>query len=153
MNLEDWITDSQINELKTVASIFRAAIESCELKNLSIGFETFPYGSCGDATLLLGTYLIEQGFDPFHYVCGEKRNTATDDWHPHAWLQKSNLVVDITADQFPDITDPVIVSNNSSWHRSWRTEIKNIADYRNYDLHTVSELNRSYYQIIKNLKD
>ena len=47
--------------LRERATNFRDAIERCERSSLPITFENFPCGSCGDVTLLLGTFLSEQG--------------------------------------------------------------------------------------------
>jgi hypothetical protein len=38
----------------------------------------------------------------------------------HAWLERAGWVLDITADQFVDVVEPVILSRDSAWHRSWQ---------------------------------
>lgn len=40
----------------------------------------------------------------------------------HAWLTLDGLTIDITADQFAEINDPVIVAHGSAWHAAWEPE-------------------------------
>lgn len=134
--------------LRTVVKEFRACLELANRGGLTIGLRDFPSGACGDATLLLGTFLSDRGFGQFNYVCGERGNIPTEDWTSHAWLQKGNLVVDITADQFDDNDGKVIVSENSAWHRQFTVEEEHSACYRNYDEHTREQLDHAYQKIV-----
>ncbi len=34
----------------------------------------------------------------------------------HAWVERYGLIVDITADQFPDVSEPVVLTTNRTWH-------------------------------------
>jgi len=56
----------------------------------------------GVASPILGLYLDRKGFGSFDYVCGEFHYNTKDNWisYSHAWLEKNNLLVDITGDQF-----------------------------------------------------
>ena len=136
-----------IGLIRDLATEFRRAIEACDRTSLGIGMAEFPLGACGDATLLLGTYLREQGYGDFDYVLGYRPPEPDDEWGTrttHAWLQRGELVVDITADQFSEIDAPVIVAEPSDWHRSfedWRAT--HVADLRIYDP-PLSELHRAY---------
>ena len=59
---------ARIAELKSVATKFRLAIERCGPRRLSIPFEKFPEGSCGEAAQLLRTFLQKRrlgGVDEF----------------------------------------------------------------------------------------
>jgi len=67
-----------LDQVKQLATAFREAIERCNSERLGISFENFPRGSCGDASPLLGTYLIEQGAGTFMYVCGERGKRHDD---------------------------------------------------------------------------
>lgn len=69
-------------------------------------------------------------------------------WISHAWLQAGDIVVDITADQFPEMTNPAIVQENSEWHARLNGEAENLGDYRIYDHQTVSYLGKLYAKII-----
>jgi len=136
-----------IEKIHTAATNFRNAIEEIS-HSLGATFESFPRGSCGDATPMLGTYLIDQGLGEFQYMQGDYGSEAEGNWSSHAWLQSGNLVIDITADQFPDVTDPVVVMENSKWHHGLAGEEQNIGDYRVYDPSTVANLGRLYAKIV-----
>lgn len=46
----------------------------------------------------------------------------------HGWLQRDDLVVDVTADQFGQ--PPIIVATNSTWHKMLNAEVEQmVADY------------------------
>ncbi len=38
-------------------------------------------------------------------------------FNKHVWMVIDGVTVDITADQFPNMTEKVIVTRNSSWHK------------------------------------
>lgn len=59
----------ETRKIEELACTFRRAIESC-LPDLGAAFRHFPRGSCGDATVLLGTYLTENVIAPFDYTNG-----------------------------------------------------------------------------------
>jgi hypothetical protein len=128
--------------IANLATRFRAAIETTDKRRLPITFENFPRGSCGDSALLLGHYLIDAGQSPFQYVLGRKGDTS------HAWLERDGLLVDITADQFPEIGQPVIVTVNSSWHSDWEAEHLHVADFDIFDPRTRADLGHAYALII-----
>ena len=44
-------------------------------------------------------------------------------WTSHAWLRRGELIVDITADQFQDAPRPIIIEENSHWHRQFESEV------------------------------
>lgn len=37
----------------------------------------------------------------------------------HAWLERGSWIVDITADQFPDVTESVIVTQDRDWYNRY----------------------------------
>ena len=139
-----------IEEIYRKSAEFRNAIELIS-SSLGISFSSFPRGACGDAVPLLGTYLIENGLGDFQYVLGDYGSRKNGTWSSHAWLQAGNLVVDITADQFADVSDKVIVSANSDWHAKLNGVNKHVADYRIYDSHTVHVLGQIYIKIIEQI--
>ena len=137
-----------IEDLKRHAQLFRAAIKKCDRTKLPVSLQEFPCGACGDATLLLGTYLIENGYESFDYMEEHMGFMAEGNWFSHAWLQGERLVVDITADQFPGIVQTVIVGENSDWHRSLNGKTQRVADYRTCN----SELESAYREILRNIQ-
>src|SRR5438874_2120009 len=68
--------------------------------------------AAGTLTLLLGNYLTEQGMGDFEYIAGERGNKAADPptWMSHAWIRQGRIVIDITADQFPEVAESVIIT-------------------------------------------
>jgi hypothetical protein len=91
--------------LRELAPAFRAAIERTDRKDLSIVFEHFPLGSCGDTTDLLAEFLKDRGCGAFRRICGQRGERS------HASLTSDGVVVDITADQFDDGPESVIVAS------------------------------------------
>lgn len=134
-------------ELLKLASDFRAAIERCPRARLPITFESFPHGSCGDASLLLAKYLERNGHTGFVYILGWRGERS------HAWLLRNSLVIDITADQFEDQEQHVIVDYNSEWHSAFDRDANDDlpADFAQYDEGTVAALTQAYQAIIQSM--
>lgn len=64
----------------------------------------------------------------------------------HAWLEQSGLIIDITADQFDEVGDSVLVTRNSVWHSSWTQTHRRVADFRaagNVEVGTLERVYRS----------
>lgn len=137
--------DSDALRIRDLAGRFRAAIEACDLKSLPNTFHGFPRGSCGDATLVLAKYLKDNGQEGFVYVCGMREG------HSHARLQRGNLVVDITGDQFPDNDDRVCVSRASAWHAQFEVDHEDPSDIDVYDDFTRFNLCAAYDRISQHL--
>jgi hypothetical protein len=106
-----------ISRIQTVAIAVRRAIEMSPSKELP--WPNFPHGACGDASLILGQIFHDFDINGFEYVCGNKYNVDGAWMSSHAWLKCDEWVVDITADQFPDMDTSVIVSKDSVWHEAW----------------------------------
>lgn len=119
-----------IIKLKSIARGFRTAIESMPLGDRPSSLKEFPLGACGDMTLLLGAYLSDMKVIGFEYIYGVRGCDADNNYASHAWLQNDQLIIDITADQFPEVNEPIIVSANSNWHNTFEVESRGIADFR-----------------------
>lgn len=78
----------------------------------------FLLGWCTTASILLGEHLRESGLGDFHTRSGIRCDLGVN--QSHAWLNRDGLIVDITADQFDETKEAVIVSRDSPWHRMWR---------------------------------
>ncbi len=143
-------TEIDLARVKSLAVQFRAAFERCDPNRLPDTLKQFPYGACGDAVLLLARFLREQGIEtPFTYVPGQRG--ASPDLQSHIWLEAEGVVVDITADQFPEVAEPVIVAGNSAWHETFTkdTDMLHAADYRIDDQPTVARLNGAYRAVLE----
>ena len=137
-----------IEQFTEIAAHIREAIESFPEEVRPIGLSCFPKGACGDATLLLGTFLIDQGEEPFDYMQGCKgENKSAPDWSYHTWLQRGSLVIDITVDQLPEISEKIIVSENSAWHDNLCGTTEYIANFRDGGDNLKSPLGPFYKKI------
>lgn len=142
-----------LEQIERIATAFRTAVLQLNKSTWPVCLQQFPTGACGDASLLLGTLLEERGQGQFEYICGIRSESISG--HPapsHAWLELGGLIVDVTADQFDEVSDSVIVSVNSGWHRSWIVESKAPANFRHYDPHTVASLQSVYDQIVRSMR-
>jgi len=137
-------------KIKKAATKFRNAIESCSY-SLGISFEAFPKGTCGDVAPLLGTYLNDLGYGEFQYMLGDYGSRKDNSWSSHAWIQSNSLVVDITADQFPDINEKIIVSKTSYWHKQLNGKAQHKANIEIYDQLTALKLRKMYKMILDNI--
>jgi hypothetical protein len=59
-------------------------------------------------------------------------------------------IVDITADQFDDMPEAVIVVPRSPWHETFEQEDKGEAGFREWQARLV-QFERAYAEILKNL--
>jgi hypothetical protein len=137
----------QLANLRAAAGAFRAAILRCGRQALPVTLHEFPRGACGDAALLLARYLRDEGFGEFVYVLGLRSDTVGEGCCSHAWLQQGDVVVDITADQFPEVADSVVVMTDRQWYDTFRQNECHSADFDAYDPHTRSDLGNAYQRV------
>jgi len=104
------------NRLFAAASALRNALNEVP------PWESFPHGYCTAASWLLVTYLVEWlGIEPIEVVAKGERQLPTDDpdlptRQGHMWVEHGSFIVDITADQFEDRSETVIVTTDRTWH-------------------------------------
>jgi hypothetical protein len=83
--------------------------------------------------------------------------------YSHAWIEADGVIVDITADQFQDISERVIVTTCSPWHGSFTREDNpheallgrtrsHEADFHVYDANTASQCEEIYAVIIEQIE-
>ncbi|MET4214219.1 hypothetical protein [Bradyrhizobium sp. LA2.1] len=134
---------SDLCEIRELAAEFREAIERCPRERLPITFADCPRGACGDATLLLAKHLERNGHTGFVYVLGMRNGGS------HAWLRRGALIVDITADQFEDHFQPVVVDTTSNWHATFDLDPddqQHPTNFEEYDEATVVTLANAYVE-------
>lgn len=112
-----------IQELKTIASNLREKIEE-QLQNFAGYIEpelrNFPGGSCEIASALLGLHLVDLGYSDLLMQKGERPIPGDINPQNHCWLVlKNQIIIDITADQFDDCDDKVIVTLQSNFHNTF----------------------------------
>lgn len=134
-----------------MATRFRQAIESVPPEARPISIQRFPWGACGDTALLFGAFLVDQSVPGFKYVCGERGAKTNNTWTSHAWLQRGDLAVDLTADQFSDAPAGVIVSAPSPWHMQFRTAPGKESDFRNWSGYGAELLHPMYRMVLNAL--
>ncbi len=141
------MADQKIRKLTKLATGFRQMIENADWSKLTIEFEDFPVGSCGDASILLAQYLIDSGYDTPTYVSAE---LVTPTGLPgHAWIELNGLIIDITADGFDPKAPKVIVEANSEWHEKFEILDKHAVGISMYQQdHIVRNLLAAYHELV-----
>ena len=127
-------------QLRVTATQFRSMLERTGAACFQ-HFDEFPRGCCGDTCYLLATHLEATGFGRFIYRVGWRDGCS------HAWLEQDGIIVDITADQFADGPGPVIVTNDSDWHRQF------INGQESYEcrLAATDELMKGYLRMLQEM--
>ena len=136
-------------ELRLIAEGVRKAIEQ-RGPELGIWLENFPSGCCTNASVFLGNYLkYEAGGKDTELVLGYRGKGRWMEDVRHHWIETGGFIIDITADQFPEVEAPVIVTAQSAWHERFnkgeRESIRPITSY-------VEEF-RDSYGIVKQTVD
>lgn len=147
MNCELPEAAGRLDKLLGLARAFRLAIERsrCQVKCASL--KGFPHGACGDATDMLGRYLNEHHGQRFEYVSGWKGDQS------HAWLECGNVIVDITADQFLDVSEPVLVTSDRQFHDQFKVRHRRQPGFGGALDYVRSELEQSYQTVLDSLRD
>ena len=101
--------------LEALAAAARAGLESVAPAELGIGFESFPRGTCGAVSELMGRIVLERTGLEGIYVCGEAHPHLREQ-QSHAWLEVGGFIVDLTHDQFVGTGVSGWVLSNSPWH-------------------------------------
>lgn len=103
------------------ATRFRAAVERViENGKAPDHIKRYPRACCGIISELMGDYLNSLGIGEFNYVCSAKGIAS------HAWLEVSDLIIDITGDQFHG-RPPIYVDNPDAWYAEWDIDAKHLA--------------------------
>jgi hypothetical protein len=120
------MTETKVRE---IAVAFLKAIQTSDLSASAIGEEAylrmkdFPRGACSEMTEMMGIFLRERyNLDPIVLVSAQieegERWSGT-----HRWLEYDGLIIDITADQFFDHNEPVIVARESTFHSRYANKV------------------------------
>jgi hypothetical protein len=108
--------DTSASNVGRIAALVRSIVEEV---SFSIWHPNglFPAGWCDDCSRVLGALLKEAGENGFELVVGSRGEHLEKS---HIWLRRGDLIVDITADQFPEEgTAPVMVTTTHVWHDGW----------------------------------
>lgn len=140
------------DQVRETAKQLRRLLDSMPKPELPPAMREFPRGSCGDTSLLLGALLADRGFRGFDCVSAERGLIVDGTWTSHAWLVSESLIVDITADQFPDAPAAIIVARKSSWHAQFTITHTTHGDFRASCAPTNGEL-QVLYSKLKHMLD
>jgi len=70
----------------------------------------------------------------------------------HAWIERDGVIVDITADQFDDVEQAVIVTADRTWHDQFKGDtVMGPARIDSYDPRSEAELGGAYQLILADL--
>lgn len=87
-----------INELRIETSYFRNLIDICDKNNTTLVIDCFPVMSCKLTSMLLSYHFLTLW--PDIEITGVSGVTGKNDTITHYWLEVSNIVIDITGDQY-----------------------------------------------------
>jgi len=121
----------EIQLINESVSRFRFCLEQCS-NQLGPSFSAFPAGCCGDVAELLAAFLKDGQHGNFAYVSGWRVGANATS---HAWLEKGDILVDATIDQFPDAHGQSMVSRDRRWHAQFTTNKvrREDCDFRKFD--------------------
>lgn len=136
-----------IDQIRSHAQEFRAAIEQMEISEFpgSSFFESFPSGCCSDTSELFAKYLSENGVK-VEYVCG-----INECGQSHAWIELENYIIDLTADQFTDVSSKITITQERIWHTQFMIEERRIADFESINDFNSRRLRLIYDNILKKI--
>lgn len=103
------IDENLLSRIELLSAEFRRAIEKAKASGefKQAPFNNFPHACCGDASLLLAEYLLENDIDAY-CVGGTFYDRSPEGLWSHSWVVVNGLiVVDITADQFRAALPPL----------------------------------------------
>ena len=141
----------RLSELRCLAEKFRAALPLATGRfppYLRGRLQAFPRNCCDHASALLGRFLQENGFPDVEYVYNAYRGTRAE---THAWLLVDReIVVDITASQFPDQPEEIIVRRDSAWHAGFEHALSGpVEEQLRLNRMLRSEYDRAYHELRK----
>lgn len=125
-------------DLKRIRLVF----EQLDKSNMPVSFHDFPLGACGDTCQVLAEILAEFGHGEFRYVEGER-----EDGKGHAWLEQGGVFIDITADQFDEVSETVYVGRPNSWYQGFRVKNEHTAGFRELDDKAAAELSTVHLKV------
>jgi hypothetical protein len=130
--------DAMEEDLKRIRLVF----EWLDKSDMPVSFYDFPLGACGDTCQVLAEILAELGHGEFRYIEGER-----EDGKGHAWLEQGGMLIDITADQFDEVSEPVYLGPLNSWYQQFWVKNEHTAGFRELDAKAAAELSVVYSKV------
>lgn len=122
---------------------FRKALDRIDWSDMPIQFREFPRGCCGDVSDMLAEHLYSLGFKKIDYVCGVSEGAS------HAWLEIDGSAIDITADQFEDVSENVLFQSPDILHSKYEIEKRRMAGYKQYHGPAIADIMRVHNAVAK----
>lgn len=108
-------------QLVLLSAAARGGLEAMTARERGLGFASFPHGTCGPVSELMGRIVLERTGHEGIYVCGDG-HPALRRQQSHAWLEVGGFIVDLTYDQFEATGPSGWVLENSTWHAMFDRE-------------------------------
>ncbi len=167
--------NTMLKRIQILATEFRRAVEIARREGCftsDIVMRGFPRGCCGDASDLVGEYLLNAGYENIWYVCGTYYPDTEDEdadflgRQSHAWISigyptdTDSIVVDITGDQFQDsheyefYNEPVYVGTMDDFHGLFEIEDRDCSKFSGiitYDDFARGRLQKLYNMIVERM--
>lgn len=106
----------ELEKTRRVATQVRNALDSID--KTATRCSILQQRDCGHTALLLAMHLEAKGCGAFSYV-NAGRTGPDGEAEYHSWLQRGNLIVDISGKEFSDCPDSIVVELESPWHRQF----------------------------------
>jgi len=111
------MNDDRLTRLKCLTTSFHGAMNGHDFSDSRLNLQNFPIDCCHHACRLLTMFLFDHGFTDIEKCVGSGPDASAGE---HLWIIVEGLIVDITAYQFDETLDEVIVAIDSSWHTPLR---------------------------------
>ncbi|MFL9517549.1 hypothetical protein ACKENX_15300 [Acinetobacter baumannii] len=128
---------NNIDHVRKISEIVYSCLAN-ELKNfVNSCHQHFPFDCCDIASGLLFRVLRNEGYTGFNLI----RGTDAEDFC-HVWLENDNYVIDLTAHQFNNFKEPMILIKKDIYPLNKKpyftlTEITDINDWCYFDILAV----------------
>lgn len=146
---------NRIDKNYRLAETFRRGIELTTFECFPMNH--FPLGCCGEASMLLSQYYIDNGIQAW-YQNGNYHTSVEGIIQSHAWIVlEKGIIVDITGDQFKNkfeygfFDTPVYVGKEKAFHKMFIKEALRPGGYRVYDEATVRRCDALYKLILESI--
>ncbi len=108
--------------MEEIIYLFRNVFEKNDaVKVISDKLKFFPKSCCVISNSILGHYL-NHTFNESFFLRKCMRHENRPIWH--SWIQNEDVLIDITADQFPEMSSsPVIFCQSSDWHNQFSDRV------------------------------
>ena len=120
------MTDLEITRVNSLATAMHNALVECARNGLTAtlyNLRRFPVECCDHACRLLIIFLSENGVSNIQQISGSRPDDPNGS---HLWLVVDGVTVDITAYQFSNTLEKVIVTRQSEWHSQLRQKPSDI---------------------------